>query len=281
MSFNLGNFSVKEIIYGTAQNFSDELLYTLDQLSSAEIQVEAESTDIKDKNGAIIRTVYTSKSASLNATSALISPAILNAGSGSEAMIASTTAPIVMPRIINVAAGSTINVSDIATDAVPHVMGIYPNGANGDVLTQSTAAGIASKTFAYDSSAKTITVPNATETPSGGGADIAGAPTYIVKYNRNVESGMALVNRSDEFPSTIRLTLYAAIMDPCQDKYRAAYIYIPSFTPDPSVTISLNVESQEIDYNGNVNLDMCGGDKVLYYIYFPDEDAVVTGSVTA
>lgn len=51
-------FAVKEVIYGVAQNFSDEILYTLDQLQSAEVSIESESQDITDKNGNIIRTIY-------------------------------------------------------------------------------------------------------------------------------------------------------------------------------------------------------------------------------
>jgi hypothetical protein len=37
MAFRLGNFNIDEILYGVAQNYSDELLYTVDQLSSAQI----------------------------------------------------------------------------------------------------------------------------------------------------------------------------------------------------------------------------------------------------
>lgn len=274
MAFNLGNFAVKEVIYGVAQNFDDELLYTLDQLSSAEIAVEADSNDIVDKNGAVIRTVYNAKTATITATSALLSPAILNASSGSEATVASTLAPIEMPKIVTVAAAGTVDVKDAIDGATFQIIGIYANGANGAVLTQSTTASLEDKTFKYDSEAKTITVPAATE------GDLTGAPEYLVKYQRNVESGIAMVNKADEFPDTIRLTLYVAIMDPCDDKYKAAYVYIPSFTPDPSVTISLDSESTEIDYSGNVNVDYCStSGKVLYYIYFPDEEAVTSGVI--
>jgi hypothetical protein len=48
---------------------------------------------------------------------------------------------------------------------------------------------------------------------------------------------------------------------------------------DPSVTISLDRESQELDYTGNLNVDYCSADKVLYYIYFPDDAKIVTGTV--
>lgn len=266
MAFNLGNFAVKEIIYGVAQNFENELLYTLDQLTSASIEITSDPIEIKDKNGNVIRTIYQSKSGSFTASSALLSPALLNAQSGVDMEIASASAAVEMPFVTIVSAGTTIDAADAKTGTI-HVMGLYNNGANGKVLTQGTSA-VVDVSFAYDTSAKTITVP----------ANADGAPTkYLVKYDRDAESGYKLTNTASQFPDTIHLTLYVAIVDPCEDAYRAAYVYIPSFQPDPSVTINLDAESTETDYKGNLQIDYCDSvDKVLYYIYFPDEDAVTT-----
>ena len=58
MAFKLGNFSVDEVLFGTAQDFDGNMLYVLDQLSSASIEISAESTDITDKKGNIITGVY-------------------------------------------------------------------------------------------------------------------------------------------------------------------------------------------------------------------------------
>ena len=265
MAFNLGNFSVKEIIAGVAQDFNDNLLYTLDQLTSAQIEVSSDPTDITDKNGNIIRSIYQSKTATFTANSALLSPVLMNAQSGSPMELATSAAPIQMPKITIVAAGATVDVSD-AKDGTIHVMGLYGNGANGAVLAQGTTA-VVDKTFAYDSSAGTVTVPGtATDAPQ----------KYLIKYERDSEKGAKLANYANSFPDTIKLTLYAAVMDPCSDKYRAAYIVIPSFQPSPAVTISLDAESTETTYEGNVNVDYCGQDKTLFFIYFPDEEAVTT-----
>lgn len=267
MAFKLGNFAVKEVIYGVAEKMDHSaLLYTLDQLSSAEISVEAESTDITDKNGSVIRTIYNSKTATVSATSALISPALLNAASGSAAEQGDD---IVMPKIAVVAAGGSLDVSDAEDATTALVMGIFPNGANGSALVYDPTEAGAGK---YTVDEGTLKVPT---------EELGGAPQYIVKYDRKA-SGLKLVNKADEFPETIALTFYAAVMDPCQDGYRAAYVVIPSFTPDPSVTISLSSDSQEMDYSGNINVsycDACAG-KVLYYILFPDEQVVTTVECT-
>lgn len=270
MAFNLGNFTVKEIISGVAEDFSGNLLYYLDQLTSAEIAVSADTTEITDKSGATIRTIYNNKSATFSATSAMISPALLNANSGSAMKVATSSDKIEMPKMVMVAAGSSTVLADAKAGTIK-VMGIYSNGANGDVLAQSTAASLANKEYGWDSSTTTLTVPAATE------STLTGPTTYLVKYQRDVESGIAMENVSDVFPDTVRLTLYAAIVDPCQDHYKAAYVYIPSFQPDPNVTISLSKDSQEMGFNGNINVDMCGCQRTLYAIYFPEEDAIVTG----
>lgn len=265
MAFNLGNFSVKEIIAGVAQDFNDNLLYTLDQLTSASIEVSSDPTDITDKNGNIIRSIYQSKTATFTANSALLSPVLMNAQSGSPMQIATSAAKIQMPKITVVAAGATVDVTD-AKDGTIKVMGLYGNGANGKVLSQGTTA-VVDATFAYDSAAHTVTVPGAaTDAPQ----------KYLIKYERDVESGAKISNYVDKFPDTIALTLYAAVMDPCSDKYRAAYIVIPSFQPSPAVTISLDAESTETEFSGNINVSYCSADKILYYIYFPDEEAVTT-----
>lgn len=272
--FKLGNFFVKEVIYGVATDFSDNILYTLDQLTNSSIEVSSDPTEITDKHGNVVRTVYMSKSGTYTANSALLSPMLLNAQSGSDYNVATSDNVISMPKIVAVAAGSSYVASDITTDAVPKVVALYNNGAK-DLRAISSVASEASMSidddsikYLWNSTSKTLKFP---DTASD---DIDVPDSYLIKYDRDVTSGLVLKNTASKFPDTQRLTLYVAIGDPCEDHYKAAYVYIPSFQPDPSVTVSMDTENQEVDFNGNLQIDYCGGDKVLYYIYFPDENAV-------
>lgn len=266
MAFYLGAHKIDEILAATAQNFDGDLLYTLSELANASIEITAESSDFTDKKGNVIRTKYRSKSGTFNATHAMLHPAVMNAGSGSDILQASTDKPIQMPKIVHVAAGGTLNVSD-AIDGTIRVIGLYNNGANGAVLTQGTAA-VLDETFAL--SDDVLTVPAAGEN----------APIqYLVRYERNVESGIAIINRSDKFPIAQRLTLQCAYEDPCNSELRACYIYLPNFMPDPNMTINFDDENQEIDFNGNLNIDYCSLEKNLFFIYYPDSETVVTGVV--
>lgn len=264
MAFRLGNFNIDQILYGTAQNFNDDLLYTVDQLSTAQIEISAENTDITDKKGNIVRTIYTSKTGTFTATNAFLHPQLINGGSGSSIASATKDTPIQMPKIITVAAGGSIDVSD-AIEGTIKVIGLYGNGANGAVLSQGTTAAV-DKTYGLVDNK--LTVPS-TE---------ADAPVqYLIRYERNANSGVRLANIADKFPDLVHLTLYCSYIDPCSDTLKPCYVYIPSFMTDPNMTISLDRETQEMDFNGNLNVSYCAGEKVLYYIYFPDEDIVTTG----
>lgn len=268
--FRLGNFNVDEILLATAQDFNDKILYTLDQLSSAQIEISAESTDITDKKGNVVRTVYNSKTGTFTATNAFLHPALMNAASGSDIEVATQTAPIQMPKFIVINAGQTADVSDAIADSI-HVIGLYGNGANSNALTLGATASFSGNDGTYAIDGDVLEVP-----AKGEDAPIQ----YLVKYERNKDSGIKMSNSTNKFPNTVRLTLYCSYVDPCTEDLRPLYVYIPSFMADPSVTISLDRETQEMDFNGSIQMDYCGTDKVLYYIFIPDEQIVSSGTTS-
>ena len=272
MAFRLGNFSIDEIIEGTAENFDGQILYSLDQLSSASIEITSESTDITDKNGNVVRTIYKSKQGTFNATNAFLHPQIMNAASGSSIQKASSLAPIDMPKILILPAGADeTTLTGIKADTTPEVIGIFGAGANSERLTASASAASFSGdtgTFKWDSDNSKITVP----------AAASDAPlNYLIQYERAVESGIKLVNTVDAFPDTVKLTLYCSYVDPCDDQLKACYVVLPSFQASPETTISLNSDEQEMDFNGSIQVDYCATSPALYYIYIPDEAAVKVG----
>ncbi len=260
----IGNFAIEEILRAIGQDFEDNILYTVDQLQSASIEISADPTEITDKNGTVIRTIYRSKSGNFNSTSALLHPAIMNVSSGSDMVVATEAAKIDMPKIVTVNAGGSIDVSD-AKEGTIKVIGVYANGANGKTLVQGTAA-VVDVSFKLDDG--TLTVPAAGEDNPA---------MYVVKYNRDVADGVKLVNESNKFPKTQRLTLQCSYVDPCDDDLALCYVYFPSFMPDPSMTINLDAETQELDFNGILQTSFCGTEKTLYVIYFPATDKIQTG----
>lgn len=193
----------------------------------------------------------------------------MNAGSGSTLETATTSAAIEMPKISIVAPGTEITDATADMDTIK-VIGIYGNGANSANLTKSTSeASFDDLTFKVSGS--TITVPATGET-----AGVDYPVNYMVMYTRDVTSGVKLTNTADKFPSSVKLTLYVSYVDLCTESLRPAYVVLPNFMADPSVTINLSSENQEQDFNGTLQVDYCSGTKVLYYIYYPDENIVET-----
>ncbi len=258
--FRLGNFTIDEVLYLVAQKLgTDQILYTADELQSAQIEISAESTDITDKKGNVVRTKYRAKTGTFTSTSAMLHPALMNAASGSDMQNATDEAPIIMPRITIVTAGATIDISDYKEGTVK-VIGLYGGGANGDALDDATVAGLISD--------GKFTAPAA-------GEDLP--IQYLVKYERDVKSGIMLMNDAEKFPDAVKLTLSASYVDPCGE-LKACYIVLPRFVADPSTTIAFDAENQTMDFAGALNMDYCSSlGKVLYYIYFPETDDVSSG----
>ena len=271
MAFQLGNFYIDEILWGVAEK-NGNIEYALDQLSSASIEISADSTDITDKKGNVIRTTYRSKTGTFTATNALLHPAALNAQSGSAITYAGAGEGngIVMPKIIVQSLGDASTDVTIGeyTSGTLRVIPIYGNGANGEALTAEAAAALVSGT----GGSTKITVP----------AKTTNGPTqYLIKFSRTVTSGAMLKNTTTVSSDLVQLTLFCAVGDPCADSLKPCYVVIPRFAADPSMTISLDSETQEVDFSGNLNVDYCAGTASLYYIYFPDESLVISGTSVA
>ena len=267
MAFKLGNHYIDEILYGVAQDDNDDIKYALDQLSGANIEISADSSDVTDKKGNIIRTTYRTKTGTFTATNALLHPAALNAQSGKEITYATSAAAIQMPKIYVVEAGHAIQVPDLKSGTL-RVIGLYGNGANAPALDATASAALV-----------TGTGSNAVFTAPAAGTD---QPIqYLIRYERDVVSGAMLTNTTKDLPALVKLTLFCSYGDPCNNDLKPCYVVIPRFAADPSMTISLDAETQEVDFSGNLNVDYCAGTQALYYIYYPEEDLVVSGVAAA
>ena len=194
----------------------------------------------------IIRTTYRSKTGTFTATNALLHPAAINAQSGHAIQYAGAGSgqSIIMPKIVVAPAGSEVNIAEYTHGSV-RVIGLFGNGANDVALDVSV---VEDKISGTGSNTK-ITLPPRAEGDTN-------APTqYLVKWERNVTSGAMLQNTTAVSSDLVKLTLFCAMGDPCEDSLRPCYVVIPRFAADPSMTISLDAETQEIDFSGNLNVD--------------------------
>ena len=258
MAFRLGDFSIDEILLGVGEQ-NGEVLFTLDQLTNASVEVSAESTDFTDKKGNVWKKVFTSKQATLNATNAMLHPNILGLASGTNPEYASATNAIQMPKIIQAKAGDVLDIADAKTGSI-QVIGLYNDGANDVAKTAEEITAMTSGTK--------LTLPAA-------GEDLP--QTYVVIYERDKTEGIKIANMADSFPESYKLILYFSYYSICDQTMKGGYLVAPNFQPDPNQTITLDRETQEIDFNGTLNVDYCSGsgERVLYLLYFPNEPVKV------
>lgn len=262
MAFRLDDIIIDRIQYGVATNFNDELLYTLTQLSEASINITADSTDSVDKMGTLIKRFWRGKQGEFTATNAMINLNIIGAESGNGKEYASSENPIVMPKIITVKAGTaTTELGKNVVKATVKIVVLHGNGAQGKTFVMDTDYSV--------SDTGTLTLP---KNVSADDMD-ATNDVFLVKFNRTVSSsGVRIQNKADAFPQTVHLTLKALAVDPCNtDQLKACYIYLPSFQPSPEQDMSFTTDAT-MDYSGSLQVDYCSADKVLYEIYWCDDD---------
>ena len=257
MAFKLGDVIIDRIQYGLAEDFNGNPLYVLSQLTEATINISAESKEAKDKDGTLVKKFWRGKTGTFEAKNAMLNLNVVGSSSGADPSFASANNTIVMPKIITVNSGTTATLTGFVEGTVT----VNAYGANGSMGTSYTMGTTASATeFAVTADGK-FTPPTDTN-----------EERYIVKYNRKVDNGIAVYNKADQFPGTVKLTLKALCVDPCEaDTLRACYIVLPSFQVSPEVNMSLQTDSQ-LDYKGDLQVAYCSLDKTLYEFYMAADD---------
>lgn len=264
MAFTLDGIVIDRIQMGIAETTDQQtLLYTLTQLTEPTIEVSAESKDATDANGTLIKRFYTGKTGTFTAQNAFIDFNILGAATGSGKELASASNVLTIPRIIyvdNTEANRTngVTITDTVVEGSVHVNAIANNGTMGKAYT--LGAGGDADTFAF--SAGKLVLPVDTT-----------ADRFVVKYDRTVDrDAVRVANKANKYPDTIRLTLKALAIDPCDaGTVRACYIVLPSFQVSPETSIDLQTEST-LEYTGELQVDYCSKDKTLYEIYMVETD---------
>jgi hypothetical protein len=255
MAFSMDGIVIDRIQYGIAEDFSGNVLYTLTQLADAEIAITAESKEARDATGTLIKKFYTGKAGTFTANNAILDFNILAEATGTPKQIAGAgEAAIIMPGVKTVKVGTeSVELAGVVEGTVS-VIGIAGNGTmvKNYVLAED-----------FQLAEATLTLPT----------EVEGVTEFVVKYDRKVESGLKIVNKADEFPRTIKLTLKALAVDVCNpDVLRSVLIVLPSFQVSPETNLSLTTDAQ-LQYSGDLQVSYCGTDgKVLYEIYFAEED---------
>lgn len=210
---------------------------TLTQLSEATLEVTAESTDAVDKDGTLIKRFWRGKTGTFTATNAMINLNVAAQMSGSAKEVASVSNEFKnVPGLAIVKLGDSATLTGIVDGSIK-VNWLYNNGTMGDAIADPTLDGEA---FTAPASA-----------PVGEDS----IDRVIVRYDRDATSGVAVHNKADKFPKTIRLILKVLVVDPCDaSQLRAAFIDIPSFQPSPELSLTFSSEGN-IEFSGDLQVN--------------------------
>lgn len=267
MAFTLDDIVIDRIQMATAEKTDGTLLYTLTQLSEATIETTAESKEARSAEGSLIKKFYQGKAGTFSATNAMINLNVIGAASGTDKVIASADAKIQMPKIVVTNNGvltvkllgeNETFVEASATKSNIRVNALGNNGAMGRAYTLATEASVDNFAVADDG---TLTLPKDTS-----------VDRFVIKFERMASNAVKITNASDKFPGTVKLTLKALAVDPCEpDTLRSCYIIIPSFQVSPELSITLSTEGT-LDYKGDMQISYCSADKELYTIVMCGDD---------
>ena len=258
MSFKLGDYLIKEIMYGYASepsvNFTGLPLYILTQLSEGTIDITSDSDDIMDKSGNLVKKIWKAKKGELSAKNAFINGNIMEAASGSKADFASEGNKIKFPKLISGKPGSKIDITGYVTGTIK-VNALYGDGTMGDRVADDVVSAAISE--------NTLTLPE----------KMGDADAFIVKFVRECDNGAVIRNKADKYPSSVDLLLKCKYYDPCsRNKVKPIYVHIPSFQVSPETSISLSSANPNMDYKGSLEIDYCSIDKILYETFIPGDE---------
>lgn len=260
MGFQLGDIIVDRPQIAWAENSNEDVLYTLTQLADSTLDTTAESKDAVDANGTLIKRFYKGKTGTYSANNAMVNLNIWASMSGVMPKVAGEgEAAITMPKMITVKASKKeVSVKGLVEGTVK-VYGMSANGNRGDEYTLAEAA--SDTEFAV--AGEKITLPVGTDEVQ-----------FCIKYKKKMTKGAMIQNRADKFPATVKLCIQVLAVDPCHpDTLRLGTIEIPSFQPSPETSIQLTTDAQ-LEYKGDLQVDYCSVDKVLYNFYWNEEDIV-------
>lgn len=271
MAFKLDDIVIDRIQMAIAEKTDGTLLYTLTQLSEATIETTAESKEARSAEGSLIKKFYQGKAGTFSATNAMLNLNILAASTGTDKVVGTDLAKVTMPKIV-VVPGTTTSVDlladgeTLAGDGVIRVNALGNNGAMGESFAEYTGDETKpANKWKYNSTTGVLSLP--TQDSEGNAVE-----KFVIKYERSTANAVKITNSADKFPGTVKLTLKALAIDPCEpDVLRACYIIIPSFQVSPEVSITVNTEGT-LDYKGDMQISYCSPDKELYTIVMCADD---------
>lgn len=262
--FKVDNYVIDRVLRAYLLNDKEEIIGYLDQLTDVSIDMNAETRDITDARGVLIKRFYESKTAELSATNALFNFNVAGLALGSTATVADPDAakPVTfeMRKSLEVKAGSTATITGVKAGSVK----VYGLTNSGSITKEYAADATADATHYSITSAGILTPPTSPDETK-----------YFVYYTKTITEGMQFVNKADEFPRTVRIIIECIGYDTCRTNADDPLVMViegGNFQISPETSIAIGGEDQKINFSGAFGSDYCSADKSLFTISIESDE---------
>ena len=247
---NLNNFVVDRILRAVGMSKADEVLFAINQVTNASLNVTSETAEAVDALGTPIAIFNRAKTCEFSAENALFDLGLMATQAGTEKLVASADAPMEVPAFEVIENGT---LKHTPTGEVK-VYALNGDGSIGEMLALSadgtTDAGVV------------ITGTAVTGLPAEG--------EFMAVYEYNAENAVAVINSATEFPSACKLVLEVLGCDVCnQEELIYAYLIFPNFKISPDFDWSIATDGAH-PFSGQAMQNYCDSKKELYKLVIVD-----------
>lgn len=236
---NLNNFVVDRIIRAVGKSKDDEVLFAINQVTNASLNVTSETAEAVDALGTPIAIFNRAKTAEFSAENALFDLNLMATQAGSKKVDSAVDGPILAPAFDLVEDGALKHAPKDA-DAVK----FYNVNGDGSIGAEIARAGI------------TIEGTTVTGLPEGAQA--------MAVYEYEAENAVAVINSATEFPKACELVLEVLGCDVCnQEELIYAYLIFPNFKISPDFDWSIATDGAH-PFSGRAMQNYCDAKKELY-----------------
>lgn len=262
--FRVENFIIDRILrmYLLEEANGDLLAYS-EETQDATIDFGAETVDVTNAQGSVVKRFFRNKTASLTTTQSYFNVGLAALEMGGDRQYATTTASFKMPASVYVKSGETA-VLDGIVDGTEKVYGLDKGG---NTSAEAYAKDTTASTNKYSLTSEGLFTPPTNTEETG----------YFVYYQKTVnKNGVKIVNAADKFPRNVYIVIVALGYDLCDannNDPRLLVIEGDSFQISPENSLQLSGgDTQTMDFSGEFLASVCGDDKGLLTIYVVDED---------
>lgn len=236
---NLNNFVVDRIVRAVGKSKDDEVLFAINQVTNASLNVTSETAEAVDALGTPIAIFNRAKTAEFSAENALFDLGLMATQAGSKKISATAEAPITAPAF-DMVEDNTLKHTPVDADAVK----FYAVNGDGSMGTEIDRAGVTVTGTAVEG--------------------LEGKGQVMAVYEFKAENAVAVINSATEFPKACELVLEVLGCDVCnQEELIYAYLIFPNFKISPDFDWSIATDGAH-PFSGQAMQNYCDAKKELY-----------------